>query len=105
MFTDPSAKTIAELMEENEPAEAEDVETRRSPRQPQFKEAQITMGSSRERFSVAVKDLSQGGAKIESFRRLALPPEVEYYEPLSGRRTRARVVWQDDFRAALEFLD
>lgn len=105
MFTDPSERTIAELMAEGGPEEQEPVETRKSQRQPQFREAQITLDRSREKLSVAVKDLSEGGVKIESFRRMALPPHVEFYEPLSGRRSRARVVWQEDFRAALEFLD
>lgn len=103
MFGDPSERTIAELMQDNKPVAVEDVETRRTERKPQFREAIITLGRSGERFSVAVKDISDGGVKIESFRKLALPPQVEFYEPLSGRRSRARVVWQEDFRAALEF--
>lgn len=105
MFTDPSERTVAELLAEDDAPDATAYETRRSPRQPQFREAQISLARSGEKFSVAVKDLSAGGVKIESFRKLALPPTVDFYEPLSGRRSRARVVWQEDFRAALEFLD
>ncbi len=104
MFSDPSERTVAELLADDEAPDDTEHETRKSPRKLQFREAQITLDRSGERFSVAVKDLSAGGVKIESSRKLALPPQVEFYEPLSGRRSRARVVWQEDFRAALEFI-
>ena len=105
MFTDPSELSVAELLVEDDKPGATQYETRKSVRQPQFREAQITLGDGGERFSVAVKDLSANGVKIESFRKLDLPPTVEFYEPLSGRRKQARVVWVQDFRAALEFID
>ena len=105
MFTDPSELTVAELLAEDRAPDTTKYETRKSPRQLQFREAQITLAHSGEKLSVAVKDLSAGGVKIESFRKFALPSTVEFYEPLSGRRTQARVAWQEDYRAALEFID
>lgn len=104
MFADPSELTVAELMADETPKETVDHQTRKAPRQPQFREAQISLGRNSGELQVAVKDLSEGGVRIESFRKLALPPVVELYEPLSGRRCQARVVWQEDFRAALEFI-
>lgn len=105
MFADRSELTVAELIEEDTPKHDTAYRTRKSQRRPQFREAQITLGRGGERVSVAVKDLSAGGVKIESFRKLVLPPVVDFYEPLSGRRAQARVVWQEDLRAALEFID
>ncbi len=101
MFGDPSERP-AEA--EPRPVAPEPVESRRSVRKPQFREATITIDRNGERFSVAVKDLSEFGVRIESFRKLDLPDLVDFYEPLSGIRARARVVWQEDFRAALEFI-
>ncbi len=78
--------------------------TRGSERKAMFRQAEIKLPGG-ERIPVAVKDLSEGGVKIESFRMLNLPDVVEFYEAMSGRRTRARVVWQEDMRAALQFID
>jgi hypothetical protein len=42
---------------------------------------------------------------VEFFQHVTLPPEVQLLEATMRLRKRARVVWQEDGRAGLEFLD
>lgn len=55
--------------------------------------------------SVAVKWLSDSGARIEFFVREPLPEEFTLVEPIGGLRRRARVVWQEEYQAGLAFVD
>jgi hypothetical protein len=56
-----------------------------------------------QRLSVAIKDLSEHGARIEFVRRMDLPSVVILMEPMLKLRCRARVVWQREGIAGLEF--
>lgn len=62
----------------------------------------ITSGGARQ--NVALKDVSATGARIEFHTRTALPPEIIIIEPMAKLHTRARVVWQDEGIAGLEFI-
>lgn len=56
-----------------------------------------------ERLSVAIKNLSGSGARVEYFIRRELPPVVVLIEPSLRIRRRAKVVWQRDGVAGLAF--
>ncbi len=56
------------------------------------------------RITVAVKNLSRKGARIEYFIRQELPARVMIVEPSTKLRAMARVVWQTDGAAGLEFI-
>lgn len=57
-----------------------------------------------QRLTIAVKDLSIGGARVEYYERTTLPDEVMLCEPSLRLRCRARVVWQIDHSAGLQFI-
>lgn len=58
-----------------------------------------------QRLNVAVKDLSEGGARVEYYVRTTLPDIVMLCEPSLRLRCEARVVWQSDGAAGLAFID
>lgn len=56
-----------------------------------------------ERLSVAIKDLSEGGRRVEYFIRRELPDFVVLIESTLRIKRRARVIWQRDGAAGLAF--
>lgn len=75
----------------------------RAPRQALFRTATlVTSGGGRQ--NVALKDVSETGARIEFHTRGTLPELVVIIEPMIKLHKRARVVWQDEGVAGLEFL-
>lgn len=58
-----------------------------------------------QRLSVAIKNLSETGARVEFGTREILSDEVVLAEPTLRLRKRARVVWQGDSSAGLAFLE
>lgn len=75
----------------------------RAPRQLTFKQGTITMQGG-ERMDVVVKNLSDTGARIEYFRKVHLTEMVVLSEPTMRIKTRARVMWQTDGAAGLQFV-
>ena len=57
------------------------------------------------RMVVVIKDLSDSGARVEFFARTTLPEVVLLVEPMLKLRRRARVAWQSDGAAGLQFID
>jgi hypothetical protein len=57
------------------------------------------------KLDVVVKNVTTKGARIEFHERVMLPGEVQFASPMLGIRKRARVVWQDENTAGLEFID
>jgi hypothetical protein len=76
----------------------------REPRRAIFKNGTVMFGTG-VRLSVVIKDLTDSGARIEFFARTMLPDEVILAEPMLKLRRRARVAWQRDGAAGLQFLD
>lgn len=76
----------------------------RAARESVFKQATITLDSGA-RLSVAIKDISAGGARVEFFHDIALEGEFTISEPLTRLRRRARVAWRVQGAAGLVFLD
>jgi len=75
----------------------------RAPRQSLFRTATlITSGGGRQ--NVALKDVSETGARVEFHTRGTLPEIVIIIEPMLKIHKRARVVWQEEGVAGLEFL-
>jgi hypothetical protein len=75
----------------------------RAPRQSLFRTATL-ITSAGARQNVALKDVSATGARIEYHTRGTLPEIVVLIEPMLKLHKRARVVWQDEGIAGLEFL-
>lgn len=69
-----------------------------------FRNATITLDSG-ERMGVALKDVSDSGARIEFFLHLELPDVFTLSEPMMKLRRRARVVWARDGVAGIAFVD
>ncbi|MDX2235709.1 MAG: hypothetical protein NW200_14515 [Hyphomonadaceae bacterium] len=76
----------------------------RPPREPVFRRASIVPVGGEPR-SVALKNISATGARIEFYTREPLPAEFLLLEPIRGVRRRARVVWEEEFAAGLVFVD
>lgn len=57
-----------------------------------------------EKLTVALKDISVAGARVEYFARRELPEVVILVEPTLRIKSRARVVWQRDGVAGLQFI-
>jgi hypothetical protein len=75
----------------------------RATRQPMFRTGVlITSGGGRQ--TVAIKNLSDTGARIEYHTRTELPPVVMLAEPTLKLMKKARVVWQGEGVAGLEFI-
>lgn len=76
----------------------------RAERQSLFRTAtMITSGGARQ--NVAMKDVSATGARIEFHTRATLPAQIIIIEPMMKLHKRARVVWQDEGIAGIEFID
>jgi hypothetical protein len=76
----------------------------RAERDSVFKQATVTLDSGA-RLSVAIKDVSAGGARIEFFQDVALEGEFTISEPMTRLRRRARVAWRAQGAAGLIFVD
>lgn len=72
-------------------------------RRPLFRHATIVFDSG-QTMRVAVKNLSSTGARIEFFSHAELPSELVLHEPTMTLRRRARVVWQREGMAGLQFI-
>lgn len=76
----------------------------RQPRSAVFKNGSVILPDGA-RIIVVIKDLSAAGARVEFFARTVLPQEVLLVEPMLKLRRQARVVWQNDGAAGLQFTD
>ncbi|PZO46146.1 MAG: hypothetical protein DCF16_19325 [Alphaproteobacteria bacterium] len=76
----------------------------RAARQAVFRNATLTLDSG-ERMTVAVKDVSATGARVEFFRHVPLPQNFMLSEPMMKLKRRVRVVWQREGVAGVEFVD
>lgn len=76
----------------------------RAPRQPLFRHGVLIL-EGEQRLSVAIKDFSATGARVEFFVNMVLPSEVVLAEPTLNIRSLARVVWQRDGVAGLQFIE
>lgn len=76
----------------------------RAERQIVFKDATIILDSG-VRFTVAIKDVSEGGVRIEFFQDVPLDGAFTISEPMLKLRRRARVSWRRDGTAGLTFVD
>jgi hypothetical protein len=76
----------------------------RAPRDSVFKQATITLDTGL-RLSVAIKDISESGARIEFFQEVELEGEFTISEPMTRLRRRARVAWRVQGAAGLVFID
>lgn len=75
----------------------------RNARDPVFRSATLLIDDTG-RLSVVIKNLSPTGARVEYFTKVELPPVVVLVESTLKLRQRARVVWQRDGVAGLEFI-
>lgn len=76
----------------------------RAPRQAVFRNATLTLDSG-EKMTVAVKDVSASGARVEFFRHVPLPATFVLSEPMMKLKRRVRVVWQREGVAGVEFIE
>ncbi len=84
------------------PAAAPDVRVPRADRHAVYRQGTLVFADG-ERLSVAIKNLSESGARVEYFVRRELPAVVVLIEPALRIRRRAKVVWQRDGVAGLAF--
>jgi hypothetical protein len=99
------AARMASIASKPAPTSVEPVAPRRPKRperEPTYKPGFLTM-SRGEKLQVIVKNIDEGGARIEFYQHTALPDEVLL---TAGPKTkaRARVVWQNDNAAGLKFI-
>ena len=87
----PSAHSLARQIE-------------RAVRQAVFRQGALILANG-EKLSVAVKDISATGARVEYFTHVELPAVVVLVEPTLRIKSRARVVWQRDGVAGLAFAE
>lgn len=73
-------------------------------REPVFREAELTLEGY---YSIRaiITDLSQSGARIEFATRIDLPARIVIVEPRSGLKCWARVAWQHEGAAGVEFQE
>jgi hypothetical protein len=76
----------------------------RKPRTATFKQATIQL-STGERMDVVVKNVSDTGARIEYFRKVTLTDRILISEPTLRMKKWAKVMWQTDGAAGVEFID
>ncbi len=76
----------------------------RATRQAVFRNATITLDSG-QKFTVVMKDMNSGGARIEFFQRNDLPESFLLSEPTLKLRRRVRLVWQRECVAGVKFQD
>lgn len=74
----------------------------RDERTPMFREAEMTLPVG-EKLPCAIKNMNAGGARIDFFRRITLPNTVYVHAPSLGLDSWARVVWQTETAAGLDF--
>ena len=79
-------------------------EAPRPPRRNVFRNASVTLDSGA-RYTVAIKDLSAGGVRIEFFQDLPLEGEFLLSDPVTKLRRRVRVSWRKEHSAGLAFVD
>jgi hypothetical protein len=105
----PAAKNAldARLQDPAGPAEAPAPLTpppqERAPRRALYRHGVLLYGAG-ERLTVAIKNLSATGAKIEFFTHVELPADVTLVEPTLKLRRAAQVVWQGEGVAGLAFV-
>jgi hypothetical protein len=75
----------------------------RAPRNATFKQATLTL-SGGERFDVVMKNISDSGARVEFFSKGVLSEYVTISEPTLRLKLRARIMWQTDGAAGLQFI-
>lgn len=76
----------------------------RAPREPMFRTGTlVTSGGARQ--NVAIKNVSATGALIEFHTRNELPLYVVLIEPMLRLHKKAKVVWQIEGAAGLQFVD
>lgn len=76
----------------------------RAPREPMFRTGTlVTTGGGRQ--NVAIKNVSATGALIEFHTRNELPLYVVLIEPMLRLHKKAKVVWQIEGAAGLQFID
>ena len=88
---------------EDEPAAEPFVERRAEERQATFQEVLLTLEDFHKIRAIIV-NLSSRGARIHFSTRTELPFRVRFSAPVLNRSGWARVVWQADEAAGLEFL-
>jgi len=76
----------------------------RAVRQAVFRQGALILANG-EKLSVAVKDISVTGARVEYFTRNELPELVVLVEPTLRIKSKARVVWQREGVAGLAFVE
>lgn len=76
----------------------------RAVRQAVFRQGALVLAGG-EKLSVALKNISATGARVEYFTRRELPEAVILVEPTLRIKSRARVVWQRDGVAGLAFVE
>lgn len=80
------------------------VERRREVRRPVFQAAELTLGDGH-RLRAVITDISVGGARVQYASRMDLPFRVRLSAPVLKLNCWARVAWQDDGAAGLEFQE
>lgn len=99
-----SAELGARAPAHAEPTVARSVHSKpRAPREAVFRTATLITATGG-RHNVAIKDISATGVRIEFYTRGELSQFVTLVEPSLKINRRARVVWQDDGAAGLQFL-
>jgi hypothetical protein len=73
-------------------------------RQSVFRNATVLLDSGAQHV-VAIKNLSQDGARIEFFQDLPIAGEFTLTEPVFQLHRRVRVTWRTDRAAGLAFID
>ncbi len=106
--SDPLANRLRQIAARPALGETEYAPTKkndeRSPRQPTFKQATVTLAGG-ERMDVVVKNVSDTGLRIEFFKKVTLTEQVLVAEPTLRIRRWARVMWQTEGAAGLQFYD
>lgn len=85
-------------------ASAAGVKASRAPRQTLFRNATITLASGAHH-AVVIKDISEGGARIEFLRDVPFDHEFTLTEATLKLRRRARLSWRKNGIAGLVFVD
>jgi hypothetical protein len=98
-----SALGLASDKPDEEPEAAPFVERRAEVREPVFQEVVLAL-EDYHRIRAVIVDLSSRGARIQFSERTELPFRIRLSAPLLRLNCWARVVWQHDEAAGLEFL-
>lgn len=69
-----------------------------------YRHAEIVLGGG-ETIRVAVKNVSETGVRVDSYRIFDLPEYVAVRGVGRGELLRARVIWQERHSAALQFIE